>query len=117
MAWRDATTRGMKDPVVFIFDCHDEIGGPVARGLVGHKEVEGAIARSEKAEIDDAILLICRPFDECQEMIRMGFHHLDGIAAERPREDVILWVVFAAGGVTPGRWHTADTHMPRQGTN
>lgn len=117
IAWRDAKTRGMRDPVVFIFDCHDEIGGPVARGLVGHKEVEGAIARSEEAEIDDAILLTCKPFDAVQKMMRRGFHHFDDIAAERPAEGVILWVVFAGHGVTSGRWHETGRHVPKPGMN
>ena len=115
-AWRDAKSRGMKDPVLFIFDCRDQVGGVIARGVVGKETVDGVIARSEENEIDDAIMLICQPFDYCQKMMRMGFRYLDGLVAEY-REDVIPWLVFAAGGATPGRWRLADTHMPKSGMN
>ncbi len=31
-AWRQAKSKGTKAPVVFIFDCSDQIGGAIARG-------------------------------------------------------------------------------------
>jgi hypothetical protein len=107
----------MEDPVVFIFDCRDEFSGEIARGLLGDKVVDEAIARSEKDELDEAILFICKPFDALQKMTGKGFRAFDEIASERPGEHVILWAAFAKHGVTSGRWHETGRNVPKPGTN
>ena len=117
LAWLDAKKRGMEDPIVFLIDCRDQLGGKAARGLVGHDEVDGLIARSEENESDDAILMVCKPFDACHRLMKKGFYILDDIAAERPAEGVILWVVIGGQGMTAGRWHETGRTLPKPGMN
>lgn len=108
-----AKKRGMRDPVVFLVDCEDEIGGPMARGWEGDEAVDAAIQESiEDAEDEDGeenlpesedercITALARafPLADCRREMPQFFPDLMPTFKSPPPEDGFFAVVVTAGG-------------------
>lgn len=112
-----AKKRGMQDPVVFLVDCEDEIGSPMARGWEGDESVDAAIMENA-AEADDengdgaeqgtdseaaderCITALARAFSlaDCRREVPGVFPYLAPTFQSSPPEQGFLAVVVTAGG-------------------
>jgi len=104
-----ATQRKLRDPVVFLVDCEDEVGGPMARGWEGDEAVDAAI-QENREEADDAaedardsercITTLARAFTlaDCRREIPQFFPELMPTFEQPPPKDGFLAVVVTAGG-------------------
>jgi hypothetical protein len=106
-----AKKRRMRDPVVFLVDCEDEIGGPMARGWEGDEVVDAAIEESvEDADDDDGdtekddeercITALARAFslEDCRREMPQFFPDLMPTFESPYPQDGFLAVVVTAGG-------------------
>lgn len=110
-----AKKRRMRDPVVFLVDCEDEIGGPMARGWEGDEVVDAAIEESvEDADDDDdsddaekqvadderCITALARAFsrEDCRREMPQFFPDLMPTFESPYPQDGFLAVVVTAGG-------------------
>jgi hypothetical protein len=100
-AYDDAVQRNMKEPVVLLLDCEDDIGGEIARGWLGDETVEDAILHeSAERESDDETTVFALAFSlaECRREIPPVFPYLE--PALQPPASGFLAVSVTAGGAS-----------------
>jgi hypothetical protein len=96
----------MRDPVVFLVDCEDEIGGPMARGWEGDDAVDAAImenaadAEERTADNERCITALARAFSlaDCRREVPGVFPYLAPTFKSPPPAEGFLAVVVTAGG-------------------
>jgi len=101
----------MKDPVVFLLDCEDEVGSPMARGWEGDEAVDAAIqenreqadepgASAEESATQRYVTTLARafPLSECRLELPKYFPDLMPTFEGPPPKDGFLAVVVTAGG-------------------
>lgn len=100
-----ATKRKLRDPVVFLVDCEDAVGGPMARGWEGDEAVDAAIqenreAADETSDAERCITTLARAFKlaDCRREIPQYFPELMPTFENPPPADGFLAVVVTAGG-------------------
>lgn len=95
-----ALTQNMRDPVVFLVDCEDDVGGRLARAWLGAAAVEAQIAARKRGERPGLTVVLARPvpFEEAQTIIQFDFPYLNEIAPEQPGTHEIAVVVVGLGG-------------------
>ena len=93
-------SKSMADPVVFLVDCEDDVGGRLARTWLGGPAVDQQIAARKRGERPGHTVVLARPvpFDEVEVMLRFDFPYLAEVAPERPGEHEICVFVVALGG-------------------
>lgn len=101
----------MPEPVVFLVDCEDQIGSPMARGWEGDEAVDAAIqenreeadeatAQSDPPDAQRCITTLARAFAlaDCRREIPQYFPELMPTFVDEPPKDGFLAVVITAGG-------------------
>ena len=94
---------GVRDPVVFLIDCEDEIGEPIARAWEGDDVVDGAVLANaerpaEAGGLSTTILARAFAFEDSRREIPELFPYLAASFQEPPSTDRILVVAIAFGG-------------------
>jgi hypothetical protein len=113
-----ARQHGIVDPVVFLVDCEDEIGSPMARAWEGDEAVDAAICDNQAAaedEADDAaedeegervverlITTLARAFSlaDCRREVPKVFPYLAATFDSLPPDGFWAVVVTAGGAAT-----------------
>jgi len=103
----DALKRRVKDPVVVLVDCEDELGGEIVRGWLGDEAVDDAIAL-EHAGADDGddpasdTTVFARAFSwkDCRAEIPRAFPYLAEVFGEPPPSAGFLAIGVTAGGAS-----------------
>src|SRR5690349_6556277 len=76
----DARQRKVKDPVVLLLDCEDELGGQIARGWLGDETVDDAIAHHAAGDPSDeetTVFAVAYSLADCQREIPPVFPYLE----------------------------------------
>jgi hypothetical protein len=97
----DALKRKVKEPVVLLVDCEDEIGGEIARSWLGDDAVEDAImheAASDPEEGATTVFAVAFPLDDCRREIPPVFPYLEPALA--PPAHGFLAISITAGGAS-----------------
>jgi hypothetical protein len=102
-AYDDAIKRKIKDPVVLLLDCEDEIGGEIARTWLGDEVVEDAIAHNAATDPSaDETTVFAHAFslDECRCEVPAVFPYL-APALNGPPDHRGFWAIsITAGGAS-----------------
>ena len=96
----DAVARKVKDPVVVLLDCEDEIGGEIARAWLGEEAVEDAIAHhaaSDPAEDETTVFAYAFSLEECRREIPPVFPYL-APALAGPTDPRGFWAISVTSG-------------------
>jgi hypothetical protein len=99
----DAVKRNVKQPVVVLLDCEDEIGGEIARTWLGDEAVEDAIAHnaaSDPSEDETTVFAHAFSLEECRREIPPVFPYL-APALDGPPDPRGFWAIaITAGGAS-----------------
>lgn len=100
-AYDEAVAANERDPVVFILDCEDAVGGEIARSWLGEQAIADAIADRalEDEESETTVFAHAFPFAKCRTEVPAVFPYLKG-AFERPPADGFLAISVTAGGAS-----------------
>jgi hypothetical protein len=96
----DAIKRNLKDPVVLLLDCEDEIGGEIARTWLGDEAVEDAIAHnaaSDPSEDETTVFAHAFSLEECRREIPPVFPYL-APALQGPPDPRGYWAISVTAG-------------------
>lgn len=105
-AYDDARQRRIKDPVVFLLDCEDEIGGQIARSWVGDEAVDDAIAEQQSETSDPSetsrttVFAVAFPFRQCRSEVPAVFPYLQPAFDESPPAEGFYAISVTAGGAS-----------------
>ena len=97
----EAVHSGLAEPVVFLLDCEDPLGGEIARAWLGEEAVEDAIAaQAAEAGSAESTTVFARAFSfaESRREIATAFPYLQGTFEEKPPQDVFIAVAISFGG-------------------
>jgi len=98
-----AKREGMAQPVVFLLDCEDEIGGEIARSWLGSEAVEEAIEQ-RLADGGEAglttVFAYAFPFEKCREEVPEIFPYLKPVFSETLPHESFLAIVVTCGGAS-----------------
>jgi len=100
-AYDDAVKRKVKEPVVLLLDCEDEIGGEIARSWLGDEAVEDAISEeaAERQSADETtVFAVAYPLAECRREIPAVFPYLE--PALRSPKNGFLAISVTSGGAS-----------------
>ena len=99
----DAVKRKVKEPVVLLLDCEDEIGGEIARTWLGDEAVEDAIAHNaarDPSEDETTVFAYAFSLEECRREIPPVFPYL-APALQAPPDERGFWAIsITAGGAS-----------------
>jgi len=98
-----AKGEGMADPVVFLLDCEDEIGGEIARSWLGGDAIDEAIEqrRAEDGEEGQTtVFAYAFPFEKCREEVPAIFPYLKPIFSKALPRESFLAIVVTYGGAS-----------------
>jgi hypothetical protein len=102
-AYDDAIKRKLKDPVVLLLDCEDQIGGEIARTWLGDEAVEDAIAHnaaSDPSADETTVFAYAFSLEECRREIPPVFPYL-APALNGPPDPRGFWAIsITAGGAS-----------------
>ena len=100
-AYDEAIQAKQRDPVVFVLDCEDAIGGEIARSWLGEELIADAIADRalEDEESETTVFAHAFPFAQCRTEVPAVFPYLKP-AFERPPADGFLAISVTAGGAS-----------------
>ncbi len=96
----DAVSRNVKDPVVLVLDCEDEIGGEIARSWLGDEAVDDAIsdqAASDLAGDTTTVFAYAFSLEECRREVPPVFPYL-APALEAPAASGGYWAIAVTSG-------------------
>ena len=102
-AYDEALKAKLRDPVVFLLDCEDAIGGEIARSWLGEEAVADAIAdhaaADEEQETETTVFAHAFPFAKCRTEVPAVFPYLRP-AFEAPPVDGFLAISVTSGGAS-----------------
>ena len=101
-AYDEALKAKLRDPVVFLLDCEDAIGGEIARSWLGEEAVADAIADHAGSDDDEAettVFAHAFPFAKCRTEVPAVFPYLRP-ALEAPPVDGFLAISVTSGGAS-----------------
>lgn len=100
-AYDEAVAGKMRNPVVFVLDCEDSIGGEIARGWLGADVVADAIADREANDADSETTVFAHafPLAKCRTGVPAVFPYLKGVFQQVP-DDGYLAISVTAGGAS-----------------
>jgi hypothetical protein len=113
----DAIKRKVKEPVVLLLDCEDEIGGEIARSWLGDDSVEDAIfheAADRESDDETTVFAIAFPLAECRREIPRVFPYLEP-ALNAPANGFLAVSVTAGGAsvlIVPPDAHPRQLNVP-----
>jgi hypothetical protein len=97
-AYDEAVAAKMRDPVVFVLDCEDDLGSEIARSWLGDEAIEDAIADRDD-ESETTVFAHAFPFARCRTEVPAVFPYLKP-ALETPPADGFLAISVTAGGAS-----------------
>lgn len=105
-AYDDARERRIKNPVVFLLDCEDEIGGQIARSWVGDEAVDDAIAeqqiefQEQAVESSTTVFAVAFSYRQCLDEVPAVFPYLAPAFDKNPPADGFYAISVTAGGAS-----------------
>ena len=100
--WDDANAHRVKDPVILLVDCEDDIGGEIARAWLGDDAVAAAITDTHAEDQAAATTVFARfvPWLECCSEIPRYFPYLEPALSAKPPKDAFLTISITSGGAS-----------------
>ncbi|MDZ4656856.1 MAG: hypothetical protein SH868_04675 [Bythopirellula sp.] len=101
-AYDEALAAKLRDPVVFLLDCEDAIGGEIARSWLGEETVADAIADragSDDEETETTVFAHAFSFAQCRTEVPAVFPYLSP-ALNTPPVDGFLAIAVTCGGAS-----------------
>jgi hypothetical protein len=98
-AYDEALKSKMRDPVVFLLDCEDAIGGEIARSWLGEEAVADAIADHDDEVTETTVFAHAFPFAQCRTEVPAVFPYLRPVL-EAPPVDGFLSISVTSGGAS-----------------
>jgi len=99
-----AQGEGMAEPVVFLLDCEDEMGGEIARSWLGSEAVEDAIEQrvlqEAEKEGETTVFAYAFPLAKCREEVPAIFPYLEPVFREALPSESFLVIVVSCGGAS-----------------
>jgi len=99
-----AQGEGMAEPVVFLLDCEDEIGGEIARSWLGDEAVDEAIEQRRLQEAEEegntTVFAYAFPIEKCRKEVPAIFPYLEPVFREALPHESFLAIVVACGGAS-----------------
>ena len=97
----EAVRDKQRDPVVFVLDCEDSIGGEIARGWLGEEVVADAISDRalDDQESETTVFAHAFPLAKCRTEVPSVFPYLAGVFDVVP-VDGFLAISVTAGGAS-----------------
>lgn len=104
-AYDDALSENIRDPVVFLLDCEDSVGGEIARSWLGDDAVDEAIAAQEMKSTSPApffttVYACAFPFLKCRTEVPAVFAYLAPVFAGDAPTDGFLAIAVTSGGAS-----------------
>ena len=101
-AFDDALSGKMHDPVVFLLDCEDAVGGEIARSWVGDDTVDEAIAAQQSLgkSVETTVYACAFPFLNCSTEVPAVFEYLAPVFAVSAPTDGFLAIAVTRGGAS-----------------
>ncbi len=100
-AYDEALSDKMRDPVVFLLDCEDTIGGEIARSWVGDDAVDEAIAEQRDSDSNATTVYACAyPFLKCRTEVPKVFEYLAPVFTGNPPKNGFLAIAITSGGAS-----------------
>ena len=101
-AYDDAFGEKMRDPVVFLLDCEDAVGGEIARSWLGDDAVDEAIAaqHSDGESVETTVYACAFPFQKCRLEVPAVFEYLAPVFAGNAPPDGFLGIAVTCGGAS-----------------
>ncbi len=99
-AFDNAVVKQMPQPIVFLVDCEDDIGGRIARAWCGDAAVDQQIAARKNGQRPGKTTVLVRalPYQTAQEMVQFDFKYLTEIFPEPPTTDEVCVLIVGMGG-------------------
>ena len=98
----EAIQSGVDDPVLFLVDCEDVIGGEIARAWAGDEAVEDAVVleRAKRDAENDATTVLARavPWADCRQEVPAVFPYLAAVFENEPETGGFLVLSVTDGG-------------------
>ncbi len=98
-----AKSEGIAEPVVFLLDCEDEIGGEIARSWLGNDAVEEAIEQRQMDDGEEGLTTLFAhafPLEKCREEVPAIFPYLEPVFSEALPPESFLAIVVTCGGAS-----------------
>jgi len=103
-AYEMALDEGMAEPVVFLLDCEDEIGGEIARSWLGSETVDDAIEQRKLQEEveggETTVFAHAFPTSKCREEVPAIFPYIEAVFFEALPCESLLVIVVTCGGAS-----------------
>ncbi len=102
-AYEEAKSEGIKQPLILLLDCEDELGGAIARSWLGDEQVDNAIAIENQSNEDESLTtLFALPaeWQDCREELKESFPYLSEFFESDYPEDGLLVLSITAGGAS-----------------
>lgn len=97
----EATKDGVGEPVLFLIDCEDSIGGEIARAWAGGDAVDDAVYLEQSERVEgNATTVFARalPLSDCRKEVPVVFPYLADVLAGAPVADGMFVIVVTDGG-------------------
>ena len=104
-AFDSACEAKIRNPVVFLLDCEDPLGGEIAKGWLGEQVVQEAIEDFHSTTHEDSqgtttVFAHAFSWEESQREVPGVFPYLGPVFSEGPPADGFLAITVAAGGAS-----------------
>jgi hypothetical protein len=106
-AYDTAQGEGISQPVVFVLDCEDEVGGDIARSLLGDEAVADAIEQrklqsktDEEEGTETTVFTYAFSIDQCRAEVPKVFPYLAPVFEEELPKDGFLAIAVTGGGAS-----------------
>lgn len=102
-AYDEALEDGVADPVVFVLDCEDPLGGEISRAWLGDETVEQAIAIESAAADEEGrttVFVAAFPMSVCKAEAPKVFPYLRDVFNDPPDATGVLVVSVTSGGAS-----------------
>jgi hypothetical protein len=97
----EAASDGIREPVVFLVDCEDAMGGEMARAWAGNDAVDDAVGLqlfARDGDVETTVLARAVDWETCSRETPAIFPYLAPLFDASPPTDGFLTVVVTSGG-------------------
>ena len=99
-AYDVAVEAGIAQPVVFLLDCEDAIGGEIARSWLGEEAVAEAMGEQPPGEDSTTVFAHAFSWDQCRQEVPAVFPYLQSVFEQQQPDDGFLAVSVTAEGAS-----------------
>ncbi len=99
-AYDTAVEAEIAQPVVFLLDCEDAIGGEIARSWLGEEVVAEAMGEQPPGEDSTTVFAHAFSWDQCRQEVPAVFPYLQEVFEQEQPDDGFWAISVTAGGAS-----------------